>query len=57
MIIGPASGGFVYATYGIVGLAILVASFIAIAIVGTYFMSEPRTREAATAEELPSSKS
>jgi len=57
MIIGPASGGFAYATYGILGLAILVASFIAIAIVGTYFMSEPRTRETIADNQLWPSKS
>jgi MFS family permease len=57
MIIGPASGGFVYTWYGIVGLAILVASFIAVAIVGTYFMSEPRARETIPDDELRLSKS
>jgi MFS family permease len=57
MIIGPASGGFVYTWYGIVGLAILVASFIAVAIVGTYLMSEPRIRETTPDDELGPSKS
>ncbi|RDE13986.1 MAG: hypothetical protein C4K49_07945 [Candidatus Thorarchaeota archaeon] len=44
MIIGPASGGFAYATYGLVGLAVLVAALIAIAVIGTYFMPEMHSR-------------
>ncbi len=44
MIIGPASGGFAYATYGLVGLAVLVALLIAIAVTGTYFMPEMHSR-------------
>ncbi len=40
MIIGPATGAFAYTTYGIWGLGGLVALFILIAVIGTYFMPE-----------------
>jgi MFS family permease len=40
MIIGPATGGFAYATYGLPGMAVLVAAFILIAVIGTYLMPE-----------------
>jgi MFS family permease len=57
MIIGPASGAFAYNTYGLVGLAVLVAFFIAVAVVGTYLMSEPHKLERTADGELPLSKS
>ena len=52
MIIGPASGGFAYATYGLVGLAILVALLIAIAVTGTYFMPEMHSKTETHADNI-----
>jgi MFS family permease len=46
MIIGPLTGAFAYTNFGIPGLAILVAIFIAIAVIGTYFMPEAHGPEA-----------
>ncbi len=40
MIIGPSTGALAYSSHGLVGLGILVAGLIAVAIIGTYFMSE-----------------
>ncbi|MFQ5832020.1 MAG: MFS transporter [Candidatus Thorarchaeota archaeon] len=40
MIIGPATGAYAYTTYGLPGLAVLVAILIGIACIGTYFMPE-----------------
>ncbi|MFW9967369.1 MAG: MFS transporter [Candidatus Thorarchaeota archaeon] len=40
MIIGPAAGAFAYTSYGLLGLAVLVAILILIACIGTYFMPE-----------------
>jgi DHA1 family multidrug resistance protein-like MFS transporter len=40
MIIGPATGYFAYSTYGIPGLAVLIAILIGIACIGTYIMPE-----------------
>lgn len=44
MIIGPAAGAFFYGTYGLWGLAALVATLIAIAVLGTLFMPEVHTQ-------------
>ncbi len=52
MIIGPASGGFAYATYGLVGLAVLVALLIAIAVTGTYFMPEMHSKTETHADSI-----
>lgn len=51
MIIGPAVGGFAYSNYGLPGLTIVVAVFIAIAIIGTYFMPEVHEEKHETDDE------
>jgi MFS family permease len=40
MIIGPATGAYAYSTFGLMGLAVLVAILIGIACIGAYFMPE-----------------
>ncbi|UCE11147.1 MAG: MFS transporter [Candidatus Thorarchaeota archaeon] len=45
MIIGPTLGGVAYGTYGLIGMAVLVAILIAVAIAGTYFMPEVRSEK------------
>ncbi len=59
MLIGPFLGGIAYFYFGLIGLAFIVALLIAIAIVGTYRMSEVQTlnREGMEGKELPLSKS
>jgi MFS family permease len=52
MIIGPASGGFAYATYGLVGLAVLVALLIGIAVAGTYLMPETQSKTETQADNM-----
>ncbi|MHA2301679.1 MAG: MFS transporter [Candidatus Thorarchaeota archaeon] len=49
MIIGPATGAYAYSTYGLMGLAVLVAILIGIACIGAYFMPEAHGVEAQSA--------
>ena len=51
MIIGPASGAFAYSSYGLAGMAVLVAILIAIACIGAYFMPEAHGVEAQSADQ------
>lgn len=59
MLIGPTLGGIAYVSFGLVGLAILVALLIFIAIIGTYRMSEVQgpNPEDIVGKGLPLSKS
>ncbi len=52
MIIGPLSGLFVYASYGLLGFIVLIAIFIVIACIGTYFMPEIHGHEAEPVSEI-----
>ncbi|MFX1331038.1 MAG: MFS transporter [Promethearchaeota archaeon] len=51
MIIGPATGAYAYSTFGLMGLALLVAVLIGIACIGTYFMPEAYGVDAHSADQ------